>query len=135
MPNELTNNDPKWKNSPTEETATTSQAERRLAVSVFVPADIVSSVCIERQSQEKEDAERPRSAEKRLVAIWNSCTASCEMFTSGPPTASSLLSVPSIIMLPPRPSWPAEEMRTLPVLVGSKFGAGVAPGTSKASSR
>src|SRR5262245_15549060 len=118
MPNELTNNDPKWKNSPTEETATTSQAERRLAVSVFVPADIVSSVCIERQSQEKEDAERPRSAEKRLVAIWNSCTASCEMFTSGPPAASSLLSAPSIMTLPVRPNCPAEEMTTVLLLEG-----------------
>ena len=38
-------------------------------------------------------------------------------------------------MLPPRPSWPAEETATLLVFVGSKFGAGALPGTRKASSR
>ena len=32
-----------------------------------------------------EAADRPCSAEKRLVAIWNSCTASCGRFASGPP--------------------------------------------------
>jgi len=47
------------------------------------------------------------------------------MFISGPPTASSLVSVPSIVMLPPRPSCPAEEIMTLLVLVGSKFGGGI----------
>ena len=51
-----------------------------------------------------DDAERPRSAENRLVATWNSCTASCEMFFNGPPTTSSLLSMPSMVMLPPRPN-------------------------------
>ena len=82
-----------------------------------------------------DDAERPNSAEKRLVAIWNSWTASCETFCSGPPTTSSLLSAPSIMTLPPRPSCPADEITTLFVLVGSKFGAGELPGTSSASSR
>ncbi len=48
-----------------------------------------------------EAAERPWSAEKRLVAIWNSCTASWGRLASGPPTTSSLLSWPSIVMLPP----------------------------------
>ncbi len=81
-----------------------------------------------------EPADRPRSAAKRLVAIWNSCTPSCVMLSSGPPTTSSLLSMPSIEMLPPRPSCPAEEMTTELVLVGSKFGAGAFPGTSSASS-
>ena len=80
-------------------------------------------------------AERPCSAEKRFVAIWNSCTASWGRFASGPPTASSLLSCPSIVMLPPRPSWPAEETARLFVFVGSKLGAGAFPGTRKASSR
>jgi hypothetical protein len=50
-----------------------------------------------------DEAERPRSAPKRLVAIWNSCTASIGKFSSGPPTTSSLLSCPSMAMLPPRP--------------------------------
>ena len=80
-------------------------------------------------------AERPSSAEKRLVAIWNSCTLSCATFSSGPPTTSSLLSMPSMVTLPPRPNWPADEISTELVLVGSKFGAGVLPGTSSASSR
>ncbi len=80
-------------------------------------------------------AERPCSAEKRFVAIWNSCTASCGRLASGPPTTSSLLSWPSIVTLPPRPSWPAEEIATEFVFVGSKFGAGALPGTRKASSR
>ena len=40
-----------------------------------------------------------------------------------------------MVMLPPRPSWPADEMVTEFVLVGSKFGAGVLPGTRSASSR
>ena len=80
-------------------------------------------------------AERPSSAEKRLVAIWNSCTLSCATFSSGPPTTSSLLSMPSMVTLPPRPNWPADEISTELVFVGSKFGAGVLPGTSSASSR
>ena len=80
-------------------------------------------------------ADRPSSAENRLVAIWNSWTLSCAMFISGPPTTSSLLSMPSMVTLPPRPNWPADEISTELVLVGSKFGAGVLPGTSSASSR
>ncbi len=80
-------------------------------------------------------ADRPSSAENRLVAIWNSWTLSCAMFISGPPTTSSLLSMPSMVMLPPRPNWPADEIRTELVFVGSKFGAGALPGTSSASSR
>ncbi len=43
--------------------------------------------------------------------------------------------MPSMVMLPPRPNWPAEEISTELVLVGSKFGAGALPGTSSASSR
>ena len=82
-----------------------------------------------------EAAERPCSAEKRFVAIWNSWTASCGRLASGPPTTSSLLSCPSIVMLPPRPSWPAEEMARLFDFVGSKLGAGALPGRRKASSR
>ena len=39
------------------------------------------------------------------------------------------------MMLPPRPSWPADEITTEFDLVGSKFGAGVFPGTRSASSR
>ena len=81
-----------------------------------------------------EPADRPRSAANRLVAIWNSCTPSWTMLSSGPPTMSSLLSMPSMVMLPPRPSCPADEMTTELVLVGSKFGAGALPGTSSASS-
>ncbi len=42
--------------------------------------------------------------------------------------------MPSMVMLPPRPSCPADEMTTELVLVGSKFGAGAFPGTSSASS-
>ena len=57
------------------------------------------------------------------------------MFCSGPPTTSSLLSAPSTVTFPPRPSWPADEMTTVFVLVGSKFGAGAFPGISSASSR
>ena len=82
-----------------------------------------------------EPADRPSSAEKRFVATWNSCTASCEIFCSGPPTTSSLSSMPSIMMLPPRPAWPADETTTDCALVGSKFGAGALPGVRKASSR
>src|ERR1051325_90334 len=52
-----------------------------------------------------------------------------------PPTTSSLVSTPSMITLPPRPSWPAEEITTVFVFVGSKFGAGALPGTRNASSR
>ena len=81
-----------------------------------------------------EPAERPRSAANRLVAIWNSCTPSWTTLSSGPPTISSLLSMPSMVMLPPRPSCPADEMTTELVFVGSKFGAGALPGTSSASS-
>ena len=82
-----------------------------------------------------EEAERPDSAVNRFVAIWNSCTDSCVTFCSGPPTTSSLLSAPSTVMFPPRPSWPADEMTTLFDLVGSKFGAGAFPGTRSASCR
>ena len=39
-----------------DETATTDHAERRLAVSIVVPAEIVSTVCIEIQLRQKEDA-------------------------------------------------------------------------------
>ena len=78
-----------------------------------------------------EAAERPWSAENRLVAIWNSCTASWARFCSGPPTTSSLLSVPSIVMLPPRPSCPADEIATLLVFVGSKFGRRRLPGAEE----
>ena len=81
------------------------------------------------------DPERPNSAEKRLVALWNSCTASSGTFTSMPPTASSLLSMPSMLTFPPRPNCPAEEITTVFALVGSKFGAIVLPGVSSASSR
>ncbi len=91
------------------------------------PPDLVTTLMAE-------PADRPRSAAKRLVAIWNSCTPSWTMLSSGPPTTSSLLSMPSIVMLPPRPSCPADEMTTELVLVGSKFGAGALPGTSSASS-
>ena len=80
-------------------------------------------------------AERPRSAPKRLVAIWNSWTASIGRFSSGPPTTSSLLSWPSTMMLPPRPNWPPDETSTLLLLVGSKVGVGWLPGTRNASSR
>ena len=31
------------------------------------------------------------------------------MFCNGPPTTSSLSSMPSIVMLPPRPAWPADD--------------------------
>ena len=72
-----------------------------------------------------DEAERPRSAPKRFVAIWNSCTASMGRFSSGPPTTSSLLAWPSIVMLPPRPNWPADDTSTLLVLVGSNVGCGV----------
>ncbi len=82
-----------------------------------------------------EEPERPSSAENRFVAIWNSWTASSEMFWVLPPTASSLMSAPSMVTLAPRPSWPAEEMRTVLLLVGSKFGAGLFPGTRRESSR
>ena len=82
-----------------------------------------------------DDAERPRSAPNRFVAIWNSCTASIGRFSSGPPTTSSLLSWPSMVMLPPRPICPADAMSTLLVLVGSKIGVGALPGTRSASSR
>jgi hypothetical protein len=51
-----------------------------------------------------DEADRPVSAVKRFVEIWNSCTDSCVTFCSGPPTTSSLLSAPSIVMFPPRPS-------------------------------
>jgi hypothetical protein len=80
-------------------------------------------------------ADRPCSAENRLVEIWNSWTASRGRFASGPPTTSSLLSWPSMVMFPPRPSWPAEDTAKLFVLVGSKLGAGALPGTSRLSSR
>jgi hypothetical protein len=47
-PKALTSSDPKWKNSPTDETPTTihaqRRAERRFSVSIGVP--IVSAVCI-----------------------------------------------------------------------------------------
>ena len=81
------------------------------------------------------EPERPRRASKRLVAIWNSCTASCETFCTAPPTTSSFVSAPSTVTLPPRPNWPADEMTTVLVFVGSKFGAGALPGVSSASSR
>ena len=68
------------------------------------------------------------------MAIWNSWMASWGRFCKGPPTTSSLLSAPSRVTLPPRPSWPAEETTTEFVFVGSKFGAGELPGTRNASS-
>src|SRR5271166_6111450 len=52
-----------------------------------------------------------------------------------PPTVSSLLSAPSILTLPPRPSCPSVEITTVSVLVGSKLGAGALPGISSDSSR
>ena len=57
------------------------------------------------------------------------------MFCIGPPTTSSFVSTASIVTFPPRPSCPAEEMTTVFVFVGSKFGAGALPGMSNASSR
>ena len=68
------------------------------------------------------------------MAIWNSWMASWGRFCKGPPTTSSLLSAPSRVTLPPRPSWPAEETTTELVFVGSKFGAGELPGTRNDSS-
>ena len=82
-----------------------------------------------------DEAERPSRPEKRLVAIWNSCTASCEMFCTAPPTTSSFESAPSTVTFPPRPSCPAAETTTVLVFVGSKFGAGALQGMSSASSR
>ena len=40
-----------------------------------------------------------------------------------------------MVIMPPRPNWPAEATTTLFVFVGSKFGVGTLPGTRKASSR
>ena len=57
------------------------------------------------------------------------------MFCTAPPTTSSFVSTPSTVTLPPRPNCPAEEMTTVFVFVGSKFGAGALPGVSSASSR
>jgi hypothetical protein len=82
-----------------------------------------------------DDADLPRSAPNLLVAIWNSWTASIGRLSKGPPTTSSLLSCPSMVMLPPRPIWPDDAIRTLFVFVGSKTGVGLLPGTRSASSR
>jgi hypothetical protein len=46
-----------------------------------------------------------------------------------------LFSAPSMVIMPPRPSWPAELTITLFVFVGSKLGVGALPGTRNASSR
>src|SRR5260370_18293372 len=66
------------------------------------------------------ELEGPTSAVNLLVAIWNSCTLSSGRFISVPPTTSSLLSPPSMVMLPPRPKAPAEDTSRVLVLVGSR---------------
>ena len=48
------------------------------------------------------------------------------MFCTAPPTTSFRRSAPSMVTLPPRLSWPADEITTVFVFVGSKFGAGIA---------
>src|SRR5262249_54361818 len=48
-PNELTNTDPKCRNSPRDETATTSHAEPRRALFVAPSASSMSTVCIKRK--------------------------------------------------------------------------------------
>ena len=53
--------------------------------------------------------ERPFSAEKRCVLIWNSCTASSGICMTAPPTVLSLLSTPLIVVLILRPSEPLTE--------------------------
>ncbi len=90
--------------------------QRRAAAQRLLPERVTTLMA--------DDADRPSSAPNRLVAIWNSCTASIGRFMSGPPTTSSLLSCASMLMLPPRPSWPADEISTLLVFVGSKVGVG-----------